>query len=263
MCFPLFKKLYGATLKAKPIYIMDTIIEDPDVLEEESELLANSPQPDTGVGGPTKKNNESEADEDGGLMNLLASMNNNMQAMGESLKLLHKDRPSKTAEFARKRKACSSRDEGSSSESDDESDGERLLSKSGKKKKSNPEDDDPLLDEISQDLGETEEKISDKLANVINKHNKLSEEQLKEKSGKYYRPQNCELLMVPKVNPEIWGKLDRQTRGRDLKLSCLQTALTKVGNIAAQTTNLLLAARAEGSKLDIDNLVGWYEHRHD
>ena len=196
-------------------------------------------------------------------MNLLASMNNNMQAMSESLKLLHKDRPSKTAEFARKRKACSSRDEGSSSESDDESDGERLLSKSGKKKKSNPEDDDPLLDEISQDLGETEEKISDKLANVINKHNKLSEEQLKEKSGKYYRPQNCELLMVPKVNPEIWGKLDRQTRGRDLKLSCLQTALTKVGNIAAQTTNLLLAARAEGSKLDIDNLVGWYENRHD
>ena len=117
-----------------------------------------------------------------------------------------------------------------------------------------------MLDEISQDLDEaekTEEKISDKLANIINKRwlNKLSEEQLQEKSGKYYRPQNCELLMVPKVNPEIWGKLDRQTRGRDLKLSCLQTALTKVGNIAAQTTNLLLAARAEGSKLDIDNLV--------
>ena len=78
-----------------------------------------------------------------------------------------------------------------------------MLSKSGKKKKSNPEDDDPLLDEISQDLGETEEKISDKLANVINKHNKLSEEQLKEKSGKYYRPQNCELLMVPKVNHSL------------------------------------------------------------
>lgn len=39
---------------------MDTIIEDPRVLDEESELLANSPQPDTGVGDPTKKNNEGE-----------------------------------------------------------------------------------------------------------------------------------------------------------------------------------------------------------
>ena len=46
---------------------MDTIIEDPQVLDEESELLAYSPQPDTGVWDPTKKNNEGEADEDGGV----------------------------------------------------------------------------------------------------------------------------------------------------------------------------------------------------
>ncbi|CAB4031952.1 Hypothetical predicted protein [Paramuricea clavata] len=49
--------------------------------------------------------------------------------------------------------------------------------------------------------------------------------------------------------------LDRATRGRDLQLSSLQSALTKVGHITAQTTNTLLAVRAESSELDIDTLV--------
>lgn len=242
---------------------MATSNEDPHLLDDENELLANSPQPEDENSKEGSLNQPKINNQEGVLiMDILASLNTNMQAMSESLNLLHKDLPSNTAASARKRKACSHSDEGSFSESDNaSSDGEHLLSKSAKKKKpAHTEDDDPLLDEIAQALDDTEKtepNITDKLANIINKRwlNKLNEEQLKEKSGKYFRPLNCERLMVPKVNPEIWAKLDRQTRGRDLKLSSLQTTLTKVGNIAAKTTNILLAARAESRHLDIDNLV--------
>ena len=64
------------------------------------------------------------------------------------------------------------------------------------------------------------------------------------------RPLNCDRLITPKVNPEIWGRLDPQTRGKDLRL--LQATL---GNITAQTTNLLLKARAENSKLDLESMI--------
>jgi protein-tyrosine phosphatase len=60
---------------------------------------------------------------------------------------------------------------------------------------------------------------------------------------------------MPKVNPEIWSKLDCATRRCDSQLSSLQSALTKVGHITAQTTDTLLAARAEPSELNIDTLV--------
>ena len=48
---------------------------------------------------------------------------------------------------------------------------------------------------------------------------------------------------------------DRQTRGKDLKFSNLQTKPTKVGHISAQTTDILLKARAEDGKVDVDNIV--------
>ena len=98
---------------------------------------------------------------------------------------------------------------------------------------------DSLLDEIAQSLTDTEKtapKVSEKLAKIVNLRwlNKLDETNLKEKSDKYLRPINCDWLITPKgppkVNPEIWGRLDRQTRGKDLRLSNLQTTLTKVGN---------------------------------
>ena len=85
--------------------------------------------------------------------------------------------------------------------------------------------------------------------------NKLDETHLREKSEKYFRPINCDRLITPKVNPEIWGRVNRQTRGKDLKLSCLQTTLTKVDQIITQTTDMLLKARATDEKVDVDNMV--------
>ncbi|KAK3731997.1 hypothetical protein QZH41_005498 [Actinostola sp. cb2023] len=112
---------------------------------------------------------------------------------------------------------------------------------------------DSLLDDIVQSLDETErtaEPVSEKLANVANKSwlHKLSDEQLKEKVEKYNRPVNCGKVIVPKVNEEIWSKLPRQARGKDLKFSRLQTNLTKVGHIAVKSSDLLLKLRAKADK---------------
>lgn len=65
-----------------------------------------------------------------------------------------------------------------------------------------------MLDDIAQSLDEAErtaELVSEKLANVANKSwlHKLSDDQLKAKVEKYYRPANCGKVVVPKVKEEI------------------------------------------------------------
>ena len=57
------------------------------------------------------------------------------------------------------------------------------------------------------------------------------------------------------MNPEIWGRLNRQGRSKDLKFSALQTTLTKVGNITTQTTDMLLKSRAQGIQLDVESIM--------
>ena len=107
-----------------------------------------------------------------------------------------------------------------------------------------------MLDDITQSLDEAErtaEPVSEKLANVVNKSwlHKLSDDQLKAKVEKYHRPANCGKVVVPKVNEEIWSKLPRTARGKDLKFSRLQTNLTKVGHIAVKSTDALLELKAK------------------
>ena len=76
------------------------------------------------------------------------------------------------------------------------------------------ESQDGSLDEIAQLLDETErtdEAVAEKMADIANKCwlQRLSDEKLKEKLEKCPRPINCDKIIVPKVNPEIWGKLSR------------------------------------------------------
>ena len=82
--------------------------------------------------------------------------------------------------------------------------------------------------------------------------NKFDDSNLKDKCGKYLRLVNCDWLITPKVNPKKWGQLNRHARGKDLKLLNLQATLTKVGNIAAKTMDMLLKARSENTPLDIE-----------
>ena len=103
----------------------------------------------------------------------------------------------------------------------------------------------------------TDPKVSDKLAKIKNLRwlNKLDNSNLKDKCGKYLHPANCDRLITPKVNPEIWGQLDYHARGKDLKLSNLQATLTKVGNHRQNDVYMLLKAHSENTPLDIEAMI--------
>lgn len=234
--------------------------DDASSFQEDALLSEDSDVPS---GGPSDTNYA--------ILAVLQSLNKNMTEMGESLRSLKQKGETQTpttAEPAKKRKSPSRGDDSDS----EESDADKLLAANKRPKvvadKSNcstgetsaDDESDSLLDEIAQSLTDTEKtapKVSEKLAKIVNLRwlNKLDETNLKEKSDKYLRPINCDRLITPKVNPEIWGRLDRQTRGKDLRLSNLQTTLTKVGNITAKTTDMLLKARTEDGKVDVDNMV--------
>ena len=112
---------------------------------------------------------------------------------------------------------------------------------------------DALLNEIAPDFESDEQtdlKVAQKLADIVNKRwgSKLEEAKLKEKLAKYNRPDNCEKLTVPKVNPEIWNKLKHGTKSADLRLANMQKVLVKVGSAVAKATDTLLAIRADPEK---------------
>ncbi|XP_022803358.1 uncharacterized protein LOC111340734 [Stylophora pistillata] len=119
---------------------------------------------------------------------------------------------------------------------------------------------DALLNEIAQDFEsdeQTDPKVAQKLADIVNKRwgSKLEEAKLKEKLAKYNRPDNCEKLTVPKVNPEIWNKLKHVTRSADLRLANMQKVLVKVGSAIAKSTDTLLAIRADPEKTSASALT--------
>ena len=119
---------------------------------------------------------------------------------------------------------------------------------------------DALLNEIAQDFEsdeQTDPKVVQKLADIVNKRwgSKLEDAKLKEKLAKYNRPDNCEKLTVPKVNPEIWNKLKHVTRSADLRLANMQKVLVKVGSAVAKSTDTLLAIRADPEKTSASALT--------
>ena len=90
--------------------------------------------------------------------------------------------------------------------------------------------------------------LSKPLAEIRNKRwgSKLSDNKLKELSEKYDRPENCKKLAVPKVNPEIWGKLNHYGKKQDLRLSAIQNMQVKVGAIIALSAQTLMDFRTKG-----------------
>ena len=119
---------------------------------------------------------------------------------------------------------------------------------------------DPLLNEIAQDFEsneQTDPNVAQKLADIVNKRwgSKLEEAKLKEKLAKYNRPDNCEKLTVPKVNPEIWNKLKHGTKSAVLRLANMQKVLVKVGSAVAKATDTLLAIRADPEKTSASALT--------
>eukprot|EP00794_Sanderia_malayensis_P013063 gene13063-14408_t len=133
-----------------------------------------------------REEEESRAEKQGGIIFLLTAMNENMEAMSESLKCFHEgpNRPNfGDAERAKKPKRCSEATSSTSVASDptpdsgEDSDSEQLLDRpnTDEKEENVP---DTLLDEISRQLEgeeETSGPLRGKLAEAIEKrgHNKL------------------------------------------------------------------------------------------
>ena len=161
------------------------------------------------------------------LIALLTSMNETMKAMSESLRCSGETPTPKPADSAKWGRKTNNGSHDLLSDSA-ESDADQLLESNKRQKiQDGDEEEGTLLDEIVQSMNKTENtdaKISEKLAKIVENRwlSKLSDGQLKEKTEKYLRPTNCDNFITPKVNPEIWERLDRQTRGRDFKLSTLQ-----------------------------------------
>ena len=188
---------------------------------------------------------------------LLTSMNETMKAMSESLRGSGETPTPKPADSAKRGRKTNNGSHDLLSDSA-KSDADQLLESNKRQKiQDGDEEEDTLLDEIVQSMNETDAKISEKLEKIVENRwfNKLSDGQLKEKTEKYLQPAICDNFITPKVNPEILERLDRQTRGRDLKLSTLQSTTTKMGYICTKATELLLQARRENKSLDIEQLI--------
>ena len=125
----------------------------------------------------------------------------------------------------------------------------RLEVESGKSKEGDEEDDflTTLALEYSAD-DKTCSPVSTQLADIVNKRwsAKLSDDKFKEKVAKYDRPENCDRLQAPKVNPEIWSRISNTGQRQDLKLVSIQKTLVAVGSAITKTAQLLMDARQSG-----------------
>ena len=200
-------------------------------------------------------------------------MNDNMKAMGESLKRFHVP-TSGFAEAAKKpRRSSEPKAKYSSTESmalttpapesGEDSDSEALLTRPNDKHVI--DEDDTLLDEIAKQLKGEEETcgaLPDKLAESIEKrwHVKLTPDKLTEKQEKYLKPENCKKLAAPRVNKTIWAKLSWDVKGRDIKYSKPQLMLATAGRAIAQSTVALLEVKAQNLQFNVTDVLAILGH---
>ena len=259
-----------------------TNLQDPD---EGTELNSTEEAEDDLLEEPALENSDS-------LSSVLTNLNRNMDhmagslsAMGEAFAALSKQRPAKrdarsgnldplNGKTKKSRVAVSDIGE-TGSESDDADVHELLVtnaendSEGAKTSSANSQDscknegEDELLKKLALHFSKDDKvsrPISKQLAEIINKRwaSKLGENKVKETVEKYDRPENCEKLVAPKVNPEIWEKLTHYGKKQDLRLSAIQNMIVKVGAIIVQTTQKLMDFRgqgAQGGKLDTGALL--------
>ena len=111
-----------------------------------------------------------------------------------------------------------------------------------------------LLDNLAKSL-DSQERTSDpvnkKLAEVANACwlKKLGYYQYKETTGKYFRPENCKKVMVPKLKmKKSLGKLSRNAKSLEVKFSRLQSNVTKASCVVLNTAESLLNLSAKADK---------------
>ncbi len=89
-----------------------------------------------------------------------------------------------------------------------------------------------MLEKLSKDVATSEAcgtAITPALAEAVTGiiASGIGEDKLEERQKKYQRPENCESLIVTKINQAVWDSLEPGTRSRDLKLQRVQDGLVK------------------------------------
>ena len=95
--------------------------------------------------------------------------------------------------------------------------------------------------------------MSDKLSKLVNDkfQTEYTVEKRKEIDQKYKVSSNCHEIYVPKVNSEIWGKLNANSKRSDIRTSVLQDTLSKVSGAIIVTVDDLLSHREKKTLLTI------------
>ena len=108
-----------------------------------------------------------------------------------------------------------------------------------------------MLDKLSKDVASQETTgtpITAALATAVNNiiANGISDEKLEEREKKYQRPENCENLVVTRINQPVWNSLEANTKTRDSKLQRIQERLVKgVTPLLGLADSLFKAANGE------------------
>jgi hypothetical protein len=115
---------------------------------------------------------------------------------------------------------------------DSEDDVAELVGSDKSKPPETASDEEDFLDAITTELLEEEPagpEVSTKLAKIVN--NRFTVHSTKEtiinKEKACPMPQNCEKLIVPKLNDEIRSKINAGTKSRDVRLYYIQKAVVK------------------------------------
>ena len=119
---------------------------------------------------------------------------------------------------------------------------------------------DDLLSQITTSLSSSDEAgppVSDKLSRLVNDkfETEYTVEKRKEIVQKYKIPSNCNELFVPRVNTEIWTKLNANSKRSDIRMSVLQDTLVKVSSALIVTVDDLLNHREKKTTPDYKALI--------
>lgn len=117
-----------------------------------------------------------------------------------------------------------------------------------------------LLKEIDQNLSQTEPvgpKIHENLANIANKRwgTVLPTDKLKTIMSKHLQPENCDGMSVPKVNKEVWDQMLHARKSADLRLSNIQSVLSKASFSLLKSCDHMVAQNVEENKPLITNTI--------
>ena len=111
---------------------------------------------------------------------------------------------------------------------------------------SNPPDE--FLSSIMDEYGDednTDKPVSSQIAKLVDKMlvSKMTKDKVREKTSAQKRPQNCELLTITRVNPEIWGKMKPATKAFDIKLQRIQNCTVKGISSLVKALDLLIKTK--------------------